>query len=175
MESFWELFSSPYGTTVAQSRYGGYGPVTQAQSGRAAVFDFLENDLPQYGASFAKGLQGFYQADMLEQNAKIASRNAELAVYSANLQATDQEELGRLKQGTIRSSFSKAGVVTTSGSPLLAAVRQARETADQATRLRQSGQIEAISLRNKARTYKSQAKQARIGAILDIGSMFIGG
>ena len=120
-------------------------------------------------------------ASLAAYNAELSRRSADRAKDSAAQQAADTRNATRRRIGTIRSSFGKSGVVTTSGSPLLAVQEQQAEGDIEAQRQLFAGSIQASGFRSdsliegvRASSLRKKSKNTKTGAILDAGSKFLG-
>ena len=186
-ETIGGAFSSPQGTqTASTTKQGGgfIGPPTAGESGMA--------NLASYGSTGAGVLstvmQGAsqisaarYQEAIARRNAELARQNAEFAALAReqNVELADEETERQISTAT--SQFSKSGVVTTAGSPLLAISEQAIEGATARERIRTVGNIEEFNYRTQAVMADfeaSKAKKAARSAMINTGlsvGMEVGG
>lgn len=131
------------------------------------------------GGTILSGLGALQQSKAEQQTAKtnaalqtynqeVAKRNALLATKSAQLKADEQRRDTIRRVGAFRSAFSKAGVVSTAGSPLLAQETQAGEGEFEARKFLFEGLVqssgydsEAAIAGLKAQSELNKAKSAK--------------
>lgn len=103
------------------------------------------------------------QANISNFNAEVSRRNADLALESAELRAEDTRERTLQIISKHRAALGASGLVTTSGSPMLAQLRQAELGEEAAQDILLEGRLQAagFSAQESLDRFSAEAGRAR--------------
>ncbi len=118
--------------------------------------------------------QGFYQGQVADNNAKLATWNASAAMQKANLEAQDVDMENAGKIGELVASQSASGIALGSGSSIQTRASAAKLGRIDTLRTVYKGQLEANQFLNQAQDYRSQASISRIGGAVGALGSFLG-
>lgn len=126
-------------------------------------------------ATYSAVEQGKAQERLGEYNAKVAEQEAQDTSRKAVLEAKLQREEAIREKAKARAIYAKAGIVDTTGSPLLLQVEQAGELEKRAISTEVEGENRAMSLRAQGSAYRAQGASAkRAGYTSAAGSILSG-
>lgn len=177
------------GTSSAIAAAGAtIGPVTAAASGLGTLSAIAGFAQPIFGGlsilsgAGAKASAQATNAALAEYNVQLAERNRQLAERAAATEAKDIRKETARRIGAARTKFAKAGVVTTSGSPLLVQEEIAAEGEIEAQRALFEGSIRAAGFESdalisgvRAKSLRQQARGTRTGGFLGAGRAILTG
>lgn len=152
---------APAAIMLASAAMSAYGQVQQGQAASA---------------------QAKSEQNMANYNAQLAEREAGMTEQKTMLQQRQQAEEAERRRSTMRANMGTAGVVSTSGTPLLIQAQQAEqdelqnlmigfEGAEQARALRSEGTLQRI----QGRISKKAGSAARTGSFIGAGSTLLSG
>lgn len=111
-----------------------------------------------------------FNAQLSDFDAQIARRNAILSANAAKLAASEERKDTRRRVSQARSRYSRAGVVSTEGSPLLVQEDIAFEGELEAQKILFNGQLNVEASQNQARIAEIQAQENRRRATNAVGT-----
>lgn len=121
-------------------------------------------------------------AALANYNAQIAARNSAQSLAAADEAATEQRQDTARRIGAIRGAFGNAGVVTTSGSPLLAVADQAQQGEFEAQKILYKGKLQSqgfdaeSAIQSLMSTdYTQKASSARVNSFMSAGGAILTG
>ena len=105
-----------------------------------------------------------YQAQVADNNAKIAEQNAQYATEAGGIKAQDVQQRGRVQQGKIKAAQAASGIDVNSGSAPMVRAGQAVETGVDAARTEHDAALQAYGYRTQASNFQAQSQVDRMGA-----------
>lgn len=161
---------------------GGIASVGLGISSVAGPLGTILTGLGGLASSRAEAQAAKNNAALYNYNAAVKERNALLATKSAELRASEQRRDNSRRIGTIRSAYSKAGVVSTAGSPLLTQQIQAGEGEMEVRKILFEGLVQSQSdladasiERFKAATERNKAKTAKTNGMFSFANTILTG
>jgi hypothetical protein len=119
--------------------------------------------------------QGKAQQRLNEYNAQVAEQAASDKARDGRIMANAQREQNRRLQARQRALYAKAGVVDTTGSPLLVQLEQAGQLEMAALQTEATSSTEAARLRQQAILDRMSGKAARQAGNLNAGATILQG
>lgn len=128
------------------------------------------------GVSAYSSIQQGKAADRLAQfNANSANQAAADKARDGRILANNQREQNQRLQARQRALYAKAGVVDTTGSPLMVQVAQAGQLEMSALEIEATSSTEAARLQQQAQLDRMQGKAAKSAGYLNAGATILQG
>lgn len=128
----------------------------------------------QIYSGMAASAEGKSAQNMANYNASLAEREATMTERKTMLQQRQQNEEAERRKSTMVANMGAAGVVSTTGTPLLIQAQQAEQDELQNLMIGFEGAEQARALRSEATLQRLQGKQARKAGNAARTASFIG-